>query len=306
MKALPVAGKRLLIIAGKGGVGRSTVAAALGLAAAEQGQRTLVAELSGRSDVARLLGGQASRGLAETKLAPNLHHVAIDRQATLRDYLDHEVPGPVRAGRLTASRTFSAFIDATPGMDELLMIGKVSELARSPRRRRHARAYDLVVLDGPASGQMMALLRAPRTFGAIARVGPVARQTADIDRLLTDHRRTGVILVATPEQMAVSEALGLDGDLGAGGISVDGLLINRTVTPSFTARDERRLGAADEDPATRSARWFWERGRAQRRQIDRLRRSLPGVTQLRLPLLFGGVDAAGLQDLSGRLARHVA
>lgn len=291
-----------MIVGGKGGVGRSTLTAALALAAAREGRRTLVAELAGRTDVARLLGGAGGSGLAEVELRPGLHHITIDRRATLLDYLDHEVPGPLPARRLTGSRTFSMFIDATPGMGELLSIGKVSELASHPRRRRGARSYDLVILDGPASGQLLALLRAPRTFGAIARVGPIARQTADIDRLLTDSRQTGVTLVTTAEQMAVTEAVVLHDELRAGGIAVDGVLVNRAVSSTFTRAEQQVLAESRGDPAVASARWFCDRARGQQQQMARLRRRLVGVPQRRLPLLFRGIDQAGMQELSDRLA----
>lgn len=302
---LRLSNRRLVIVGGKGGVGRSTVAAALGQAAADQGRRTLIVELAGRSDVARLLGGQAGSGLAETELSRGLHHVTIERQATLRDYLDHEVPGPLPAGRLTGSRTFSMFIDATPGMGELLMIGKVAELARTPRGRRGASPYDLVVLDGPASGQLLALLRAPRTFGAIARVGPVARQTTEIDALLTSHRQTTAVLVSTPEQMAVSEAVDLWDNLDALGTAVAGVVVNRVVSSPFSRQDEARLEATADDPAVRSARWFGDRSRAQQQQIRRLKGELSGVPQISLPMLFAGAEVEGLDELTARLARHL-
>jgi anion-transporting ArsA/GET3 family ATPase len=293
-----------VIVGGKGGVGRSTVAAALGLAAAREGRRTLVAELDGRSDVVRLLGGESGDGLEEVELRPNLYHVSIDRRATLRDYLDHEVPGPLPAGRLTRSRTFSLFIDATPGMGELLSLGKVWELAEKRRRRPRARSYDLVVLDGPASGQLLALLRAPGTFGAMARMGPVARQTKAISRTLTDRAHTGVLLVSTPEQMAVSETLTLHSELDRGGLAVIGTVVNRTVTSPFTRQQEKLLATVTPDePALTSARWFCDRVSAQRRQLSRLSRDLPGVAQTRLPLLFGEFEKAGIEELAGRLAQ---
>jgi anion-transporting ArsA/GET3 family ATPase len=287
-------------------VGKSTVAAALAVASAGEGRRTLAVELAGRSDVARLLGAEGRPALVEAEVRPNLYHVTIDRQAALRDYLDHEVPGRVPAGVLTRSRVFVAFVDATPGMGELLSIGKVSELARQKRGRSGARPYDLVVLDGPASGQLMALVGAPRTFGAIARVGPVARQTAEIERLLVDQHQTGVIVVTTGEQMAVSEALGLTTDLQSTGIAVDGVVVNRTVSSPFSAQEEKVLATAPSDPAVVSAHWLADRARAQRRQIDRLRRGLAETGLKRLPFVFRGIDRPVIEMLGDRLWRRMA
>lgn len=274
----------------------------MALAAAREGRRTLIAELAGRGDVARLLGALPGSGLDEVRLGGGLYHVSINRQATLRDYLDHEVPGPLPAGRLTRSRSFGLLIDATPGMGELLSIGKVWELAGNRRRRKGARAYDLVVLDGPASGQLMALLRAPRTFGAIARVGPVARQTTGIDDMLTDPAQTGVVLVAAPEQMAVTEAVALRGELTSDGVLVHRVVVNRTVASPFSREDERTLaGAGDDDAALASAAWLCERACVQRQQLRRLTRDLAGVAQTRLPFQFGGIDRRQIEDLASRL-----
>ena len=275
----------------------------MALAAARQGRRTLVAELAGRGDVVRLLGGRTGSGLDETRLGRDLYHVSIDRQASLRDYLDHEVPGPLPAGRLTRSRTFALLIDATPGMGELLSIGKVWELASSPRRRKGARVYDLVVLDGPASGQLMALLRAPRTFGAIARVGPVARQTRGIDGMVTDPVQTAVVLVAAPEQMAVTEAVALRRELQSCGVAVDQVVVNRTVASPFSREDEQTLAhAGDDDAALDSARWLCERASVQRQQLSRVARELADLPQSKLPFAFGGVDSQVIENLASRLA----
>lgn len=279
------------------------MAAALALAAAREGRRTLVAELSGRGDVARLVGGELGAGLDEVRLGPNLYHVSIERQTTLRDYLDHEVPGPLPAGRLTRSRSFALLIDATPGMGELLSIGKVWELAGKRRRRKGARTYDLVVLDGPASGQLMALVRAPRTFGAIARVGPVANQTKGIDGMLTDPAQTGVVLVAAPEQMAITEAVALRRELESDRVAVDLVVVNRTVASPFSSQDARTLADADgDDPALSSARWLSERAAVQRDHLRRLKDDLAGVAQTKLPFQFGGIDRRTIEDLATRLA----
>ena len=133
--------ERLVVVTGKGGVGKSTVAAALGLAATRRGLRTIVAELAGCSDVARVLGGKAADRLRETEFDSGLHHVTIDRAPALEEYLREEVPGPLPAAILARSRLFGLFVDATPGMGELLTIGKVWELAERPRHKRGAQPF---------------------------------------------------------------------------------------------------------------------------------------------------------------------
>jgi anion-transporting ArsA/GET3 family ATPase len=274
------------------------------VAAARQERRTLVVELAGRAEVARILGGGGGGPLEELELEPHLYHVGIERQAALRDYLDHEVPGPIRAGRLTGNRTFSAFIDATPGMAQLLSVGKLSELARSKRSRRGAQPYDLVILDGPEGAQLITLLRAPRAFGSIAGAGPVARQTAAIDHLLTDPAQTGVIAVTIPEPAAVAETLDLGDALErARGASFDAVVLNRVLSSRVRVREAGALRAASDDPAVRSAQWLQACSRAQRKEIRRLRGDLAGIPQVSLPYVFEGIDRAALEPLAVRLGR---
>ena len=162
--------KRLLIVAGKGGVGRSTVTAALAVDATRRGLRTIVVETAGRADVARMLGGRAADPLVEVELQRGLHHVTIDRRAALEEYLRYEVPGLFPAAMLARSAAFQAFVDAAPGMSDLLTIGKVWELVQRPRHKPHADEYDVVILDAPASGQLVGLLggpgRSPRSPGS--------------------------------------------------------------------------------------------------------------------------------------------
>jgi anion-transporting ArsA/GET3 family ATPase len=162
------------------------------------------------------------------------------------------------------------------------------------------------VLDGPASGQLIALLGAPSTFRGIARVGPVARQTADIEALLADHRLTGAVIVTTAEQMAVSEVLGLQADLEGQAVDLDAVVINRLVSSPFTSAQDKLLGESGEDPALWSARWFSDRARVQRQQVRRLERTLQTDTHVRLPFMFGGVDRAAINELAARLRKAMA
>jgi anion-transporting ArsA/GET3 family ATPase len=193
-------------------------------------------------------------------------------------------------------------------MGELLTIGKVWELAQRPRHNRGAIEYDLVVLDGPASGQLAGLLAAPRTFGSIARVGPVARQGAVIDRMLTDAEMTGVVTVATPEQMAVSEALGLRAALRSEfGIDLAAVIVNRLFPSRFSAGEMAELSAAADDPAVRSARWLHGRRQAQQAQVARLRGGLGDGRLSTLPFLFAGaIGRDQIERLAERLEGSLA
>lgn len=276
-----------MVVTGKGGVGKSTVAAAVAVAAVRRGQQAIVAEIAARSDVARALGSRAGDPLRETEPYPGLRHITIERRAALEAYLRDEVPGLLPAALLARSRAFELFVAATPGMSDLLTIGKVWELTQRPRHARGARAYDLVVLDAPASGNVIGLLAAPRTFRSIARRGPVASQCAAIDRTLTDAACTEVIAVATPEQMAVTETLMLRGELARQlGIELRSVVANRVVHTPFTDRDLEAMAAAGDDPAVRSARWLHGRAAAHQAQLSRLRRGMGEADVRTLPFLF--------------------
>lgn len=294
--------RRLLVVTGKGGVGKSAIVAALGLAAAARGLRTILAEVGARTDVARLLGARAAPSLGEAEVQPGLRHVTIDRRDAAAEYLRRETPGQLTGGILARSRAFNLFVAATPGLAELLSMGKVWELTRRPRRVPGGLLYDLVILDAPASGHAIALMGAPDTFAALARVGPVARQAREIDHALRDPAFTGVLAVAAAEQMAVTETLGLREALaGRLGLELDGVIVNKVLESPFGKRSAAALQRAgvDEDDALRSARWLHERASAQRQHLARLREGLDGVACGTLPFLF--CEELGREELE-RLA----
>ena len=262
-------GRQLVVVTGKGGVGKSTVAAALGLVAAGRGLRTIVAEVARRDDVSQALGGE---GMHEEELAPGLHHLSIDPEHAMELYLADQLPAAL-AELLGSSRAFSYLAAATPGMRELLTVGKVWELAQDDRRTPGAQPYDLVVLDAPATGHGVAVLSAPRTFAQTARVGRIARQGRTIDAMVSDPERTGVVAVARPEEMPVNETLALQDALRDDvGLEVDLVVCNGMLSQRFGAADVRALAAAPDGPEVRAARHSHARARAQRGQLQRLRR----------------------------------
>jgi anion-transporting ArsA/GET3 family ATPase len=294
----------LLVVTGKGGVGKSTVAAALGLAAARRGLRTLVVEVAMREDVSRTLGSEESSGAHTVRaVAEKLDHISIDPQCAMEEYLRQQLPMRALAGLLSRSRIFTALTAATPGMRELITIGKVWEFTQQDGRRHGAQPYDLVVLDAPATGHGLAMLQAPRTFASVARVGPVAKQGRAIASFLGDPLRTTVLAVSTAEEMPVSETLQLRARLRQElGLDLALTVVNAVVPHRFSQADERTLRAAPPSPARHAALFWAEWARHQRAQIARLRRDLQGVALLTLPFVFqSALDHAALERLSREL-----
>jgi anion-transporting ArsA/GET3 family ATPase len=295
--------KPLVVVTGKGGVGKSTVAAALGLVAARRGLRTIIAEVARRDDVSRVLGGT---GVHEDELAPGLHHISIDPEEAMEEYLVDQLPSRALADVLLSSRGFSYFAAATPGLRELLTVGKVWELAQEDRRTPGARPYDLVVLDAPATGHGVAILNAPRTFADAALVGRIARQGRIIDAMLSDPAQTGVVAVARAEEMPVNETLELEEALPESvGLDVDLVLANGLLPDRFTSADVRALRAAPPSRPVRAALMAHARARAQRAQLQRLRRRAraPVVT---LPFVSAAMlDAERVEPLVRALERAV-
>jgi anion-transporting ArsA/GET3 family ATPase len=298
--------KDLVVVTGKGGVGKTTVAAALGLAAAAAGKRTIVAEVARRDDISRILSGSGAQPFDERSVADGLSHVSIDPQHAMEEYLVNQLPSKALAEALGRSRTFGYLAAATPGMRELLTVGKVWELAQDKRRAIGGGAiYDLVILDAPATGHGVAVLSAPRTFADAARVGPVARQGRIIHDMLTDPRRTAVIAVASPEEMPVNETLALRTSLREQlGIGLSAVVANGLLPDRLSAADARAL-AAVAHPAAAIALSHHARARAQRAQVTRLKRGLHGeVDVTTLPLVVAErLSPTDLQALGRRLAK---
>jgi anion-transporting ArsA/GET3 family ATPase len=281
--------RRLIFVTGKGGVGKSTVATALGLVAARAGLRTIVAELSSQEHVQRAFEQPAAQ-FQEVELAPRLFTISIDPQNAMEEYLRVKVG--VLGHALSASRLFHAFAMATPGMRELLSMGKVWELAQFQRQTRGAAPYDFVVVDAPATGHGVGILKTPRTFADIARVGPIARQGRKIADTIADRTFTGVVAVATPEEMPVNETLLIDEAVRADGLALDAVIVNAVYPERFepddTAQLERalaRVRAPSSRAALRAALSENTRASTQREQVARLRESL-GLGLVELPYLF--------------------
>jgi anion-transporting ArsA/GET3 family ATPase len=312
-RALNIFDKRLLFVTGKGGVGKSTVAAALGVVATRQGKRTIICEVAQQERMSSVFHTQGV-GYHETEIAPGLFAFSIDPQRALEEYLQLQIKIKPLYELMFKNRIFTYFAAATPGLRELVTIGKVWELAQLDRRVKRGAKYDLVIVDAPATGHGIGILRTPKTFGDIARVGPVKRQADAIFKFITDPALTSVCAVAWPEEMPVNETLDLRRNLQEElGIDLDEIFMNG-LYPELFGDDEaaalreclqeasEQAANGDGSPlaraALRAALSEHRRATAQQEQLGRLR-SESGEEVLALPFLFRPqVDMDAVDELA--------
>jgi anion-transporting ArsA/GET3 family ATPase len=304
---LPLAAQRLVIVTGKGGVGKTAVTAALARAAADAGRRVLAVEI-GQARLGALL--QATEPLATdpVRLGPGLSAAAIDPEEALGDFVLGVLRLRIFARRLLESTSFQVLAAALPGLAEFLVLHKIGGWLDARRLGRPI--YDVVFVDAPASGHSLPLLSAPRTLGALARVGPIADTLAALDRRLRDPSETLVVVVTTPEELAVRETIELHDELTQTlGLPVAPPIVNAVPARRFSAADEERLAASDlagsHHPWLDAAR-FEIAWRAEATAKLALVRRAIGARLVTLPFLFEGPDGPGgiarLAEALGRAA----
>lgn len=232
--------RQLLFVSGKGGVGKTVVAAAIATLAASAGRTTLACEMDAKGALAAALGGgEEATAFDAVSVRPGLSAMAMNTEDSLREYLRvvARVPLIGRIGPL--ARTFDFVADAAPGVKEILAIGKVCWEVRE----RH---YDLVVVDAEASGHVVAQLSSPRVIRDLVRVGMVRDQVEWMLEMLHDPQRTGLVVVTTPEEMPVSESLDLLGRVRREtNVTPAAIVVNRMPSQWFQPSDAALLGRLD-------------------------------------------------------------
>jgi anion-transporting ArsA/GET3 family ATPase len=281
--------KRLIFVTGKGGVGKSTIAVSLGLAAAQRGKRTIVCEIASQEQTSRFFK-RAEVGFHEVELESNLWSISIDPDESMREYVLLQLKVRAMRDLLFRSRVFTYLTAATPGLKELVTIGKIWEL--SNRKVKKGREYDLVIVDAPATGQGIGFLQTPRTFANIARVGPIHSQAEELDRFITDQDATGTAIVSLPEEMPVNESANLEQQLREEiGVSVDRIYMNGLYPERFSAEEAEKIDSATQDAdgavrgALRAAASEQRRAASQRAQLARLEERVSAPVKP-LPFIF--------------------
>ena len=222
--------RALLFVTGKGGVGKTTVAAALAELAVRHGKRTLVCEMDAKGALANAfdVGGLTFR---PTEVRPGLFAMAMNTEDSLKEYLRLFVRLPF-VGRIgPLARTFDFVADAAPGVKEILAVGKLCYEVRE----RH---YDLVVVDAEATGHIVAQIAAPAAIRELVQVGLVRDQTDWMIDILGDPARTGLVVVTTPEEMPVTETIELLERVGTEtNVDVAAVIANRVLPSLFSERE---------------------------------------------------------------------
>jgi anion-transporting ArsA/GET3 family ATPase len=300
--------KRLVLVTGKGGVGKTTVAAALGLAAARRGKRTVVCEVAEQTRLAALFSACTTH--SETELAPGLFAVSVDPEQAKREWLQYQLKSRTLAGVLGGSRLFQYLTAAAPGLSELVTMGKVWDFAQLERRTGGS-VFDLAIVDAPATGHGLAMLSAPSTFASVARVGPIGRQAEKIDRSLRDPAHTGVVITALPEEMPVNETVEFERALRRDlDMAVDAIVVNALHPSRFNPDELRRLEAAQggskvTHAAIEAALAEHRRARGEHAQLRRLRRAVSAPVAT-LPRVFEPeLGREDLERLSLELERRL-
>jgi anion-transporting ArsA/GET3 family ATPase len=228
--------RRLLFFTGKGGVGKSTVAAATALLASRIGKRVLLVEVDAKGDIPAQFERKPV-GFKPTEIHPGVLAMAMDTEASLREYLRLNLRVPVlgRLGPLARALDFVA--TAAPGVKEILTIGKIAWEVRESIEERAD--FDLVIVDAAASGHIVSQLGAADAIRELVDVGPLRNQTQWVSDLLADPQITAVNIVTTPEEMPVAETIELVQRLRTEvNVPLGNVVVNRVLPELFTHADE--------------------------------------------------------------------
>jgi anion-transporting ArsA/GET3 family ATPase len=287
--------RKLLFVTGKGGVGKTTIAASLALLASQHGKRTLVGEVDAKGNLADFfeIGPTAFK---EREVSPGLFALSMDTEESLKEYLSLQLKVPLVARLGPLARTFDFVANAAPGVKEILTIGKFLWEVRE-------RSYDFVVVDAVASGHITGQLAAPQAIQELVQVGMVRDQTGWMIDILGDPEQTGVVIVAAPEEMPVNETLELADRLrNETVVDLAAVVVNRVLPELFgrgeqdvfeqlvVGENEARLAEAvgsSVRPILDGAQLAVTLRRTRAAHLTRLREELPdGTPLLYVPYLF--------------------
>ena len=264
--------KRLIFVTGKGGVGKSTITAALALKAARDGKRVLVCEVRAHERISALLQ-HPPVGAAITHLEPGLDAVNIDTAVAFREYALMKLKFQAVYKVAFENRFMKYALKAIPSIAEIVTLGKI--VYHVGERDGGRPRWDLVLVDAPATGHALTLLRTPRTILNSVPAGAMASEMQHIQTVLGDPRQSGLVLVTLPEEMPVNETIELDRAL-AETVPVErsAVVLNGDLPMRFSPLELEALARADAaalGPATQAARSYQRRSDLAAQYVAKLR-----------------------------------
>ena len=285
-----------MIVTGKGGVGKSTVSAALALLAARAGKRVLVCEVNAQERIAPLLGAPRAGG-AVREAVPGVFTVNVTPHEAMREYGLMVLKFKTIYDAVFENRLVRYFVRVVPSLAELVMLGKILHEVRAEERGRPR--WDLVIVDAPATGHAVQLLRVPSALLDTVPGGPLRHDAEWMQDLLVDPARTTLGIVTLPEEMPVNEAIELDAQVRSVlGIDRGALFVNAMPEVRFAPGETARLAALAVEPpplgpAAQAARLQSIRAAQAARYLDRARAALdlPTTVIPLLPAASWGLDA---------------
>ena len=272
----PILDRRLLFVSGKGGVGKTTTTAALALYAFRRRKRVLIVELSPYGRIRELLGGPEPKS-EPVEIQPHLELVRIDPRDALEEFLQGILPVRAIRQRLLQSSSFTILTAAAPGIEEFLVLSKIVSLEGRRRGLRRRPAWDLILVDSPATGHSLPFLSTARTLAEMMPVGPIGKMAAEVGAVLADPQRCAAVVVTIPEEMAVNETIEITaGFRKSGAIGVGPVIVNAMWPERFSAEESRWLLAAGDpgDPLLAAGRYHVERRRRAEEHLVRIRAEL--------------------------------
>lgn len=323
--------KRLLIFSGKGGVGKTVVSAAVAVAAARKGKRVLVIEYGEDERIPPLFGAKKSGyeggrvWAGDRKDDGEVWSMRLTPRETLHEFVIRQVRFERIYDAVFENRVMKYFTTAAPGLNELVVMGKIENLAVARDKRASKKEiaanggqspweWDLLVFDAPATGHGLAFFKVPRMTMDMVKVGPLYRKSEAMWELLTDARRTAFNVVTLAEEMPVNESIELHAAAMEMGLPEGKVIVNAVYPPMFDAEDEKMLRELDDSAEPkdtlqgRIARAALDaalvargRQRLHEDQIGRLAKELP-VPRIELPFLFEPrLGTSEVVDLAKRL-----